>query len=1293
LALWPSFGTVQAFNKKSGEAMNRLSRLALQASFGALLFAAVWLLVAQSNIRRISGQSGCNSLDVVSAASFIKKLAPESIAAGFGENLATRVEEAPTQPLPTRLAGTEVKVKDSAGAERLAPLFYVSPKQVNFLIPAGTALGAATITVTSGDGKCSTTTASITKAAPGLFTANAGVPAAYVVRVKPDGTRTTEQRVSPLSLGPEGEEVHLILFGTGIRGRNALADVTVQIGSKKVNVSFAGAQPGSAGLDQVNVGPVLRSLLGRGKVNIALTINGFGSANLTGIEIAGAGGATPPRISSFTPTTALAGETLTISGEGFGTDNLVRIGDTEARVESAKPTELVVRVPFGAETAPIYVRTSGGEVRSADSLMVRTSISGYVEDTARQPLKDVTVSVPGVSHTVRTDADGSFVFPDPLPPGVTVDNRLPVKIDGSTVTAPGPYYPVWTSLETHVGRDNQLSAIALQQAIGPAIPVGSSPTLSDDAPALSLKTAIPLAPDQAGRAGLVIFEVQPGTTARFPNGATSGNLNLTVIENQRTPVKLPPNIFSSAIVQITEFNVSLNPGGKLTFPNTDRLPAGTQLTLYRLDQRRGSQTLGQFIGSGRATVTADGQWIETMPNAITETSIYFVAAERPATTVTGRVLDSDGSPVRRARIWCRGQEDFTDGNGGYVLFNVPGIPLNIAASFQRANRRVDRTRRNDVPAVVNGVTIVDDLILPPETSSRPPVILVPTDLTVAEGETRSIDFDASDPDPGQRVVSVVIEPSLPFVTLRQIGNDRWNLQITPGPNQAGTYNLTLKATDDSGDPGGVLSLPIRLRVNRPPVANPQTVTLDEDTSKQIRLTGNDPGGLPLNYIIVSRPRSGRLSDAAPSLTYTPDLNYNGMDSFTFRVNNGFSDSQPATVSILINPVNDAPVLTVPGPQSVDEGRELTFTISATDVDAGQTLTFTAENLPAGASFTQTGGTTARFVWTPSNTQAGNYMVRFRVTDNGAPALSDTKTVAITVRDVANPLAQTSGPECGQINALVSNGADLFAANYGGVFRSTDQGQSWTAVNNGFREDLYIRSLVVSGAGLFASARDNIFRSTNNGQSWMVVSDMGADRLFANGSDLFAFTGRGFLRSTDDGRSWTPANNGLPDLLVTSLAAIGANLFAGVSDSGVFVSTDNGQSWTAINAGLPGLKVRSLVVSGANIFAGIDGGVFRLASDGQNWEDANVGLPPNPFISSFAVSGQNLFVGIASPGAESGVFVSTNNGQSWEARNNGLTNRFVNALIVSGAYLFAGAEGGVFVSSNNGQNWTAANACQ
>lgn len=224
----------------------------------------------------------------ISAASFSgAELAADSIVAAFGSELATQTLAAPVTPLPTTLAGTTVRVRDSAGVERPAALFFVAPTQVNYLMPAGTAAGAATVTITSGSGKVSLGAVRIAAVAPGLFAANAngqGVPAAVALRARGEvqtfdavarfDSATGRFVPAPIDLGPEGDQVILLLFGTGLRGRSALAAVTCTIGGISVPVTFAGAQGDLVGLDQVNLGPLPRGLAGRGEVDLVLLVDG-----------------------------------------------------------------------------------------------------------------------------------------------------------------------------------------------------------------------------------------------------------------------------------------------------------------------------------------------------------------------------------------------------------------------------------------------------------------------------------------------------------------------------------------------------------------------------------------------------------------------------------------------------------------------------------------------------------------------------------------------------------------------------------------------------------------------------------------------------------------------------------------------------------------------------------------------------------------------------------------------------------------------------------------------------------
>lgn len=248
---------------------------------------------SQANVLAATYSNGAvqltRTVTSVSAASFgDQSLAPESLATAFGVNLATGVAAANNLPLPTSLLGTTVKVRDSAGIERLAPLFFVAPSQVNYQIPPGTAPGLAQITVISADGHLSNGQAEITPVAPGLLSVNAngqGVATSIALRIKANGEQSYDPLARfdaatnsfvplPLDLGPPTDQVFLIVFGTGIRGRRSLERVAVQLGGTPVPVIYAGAQGDFVGLDQINLGPVPRSLIGRGDIEIGVLVEG-----------------------------------------------------------------------------------------------------------------------------------------------------------------------------------------------------------------------------------------------------------------------------------------------------------------------------------------------------------------------------------------------------------------------------------------------------------------------------------------------------------------------------------------------------------------------------------------------------------------------------------------------------------------------------------------------------------------------------------------------------------------------------------------------------------------------------------------------------------------------------------------------------------------------------------------------------------------------------------------------------------------------------------------------------------
>ena len=223
-----------------------------------------------------------DTLRAASAASGAPGLAPEAIASLIGSDFASTTQAA-GQPLPFSLGGVSLLLTDSAGFTRPAPIYFVSPEQINFLVPQGTTPGAATIVIRKAGGADRPGSAEIRTVAPALFSANGtgkGVAAATAIRLVA-GVQTP---VPVFECGAGGcapvaieilanAPVYLTLYGTGIRNRSSPVNVTCRIGGINVPVSYAGAQPAFAGLDQVNVALTLDQRIS-GEVDVVLTVDG-----------------------------------------------------------------------------------------------------------------------------------------------------------------------------------------------------------------------------------------------------------------------------------------------------------------------------------------------------------------------------------------------------------------------------------------------------------------------------------------------------------------------------------------------------------------------------------------------------------------------------------------------------------------------------------------------------------------------------------------------------------------------------------------------------------------------------------------------------------------------------------------------------------------------------------------------------------------------------------------------------------------------------------------------------------
>ncbi len=276
--------------------------------------------------------------------------------------------------------------------------------------------------------------------------------------------------------------------------------------------------------------------------------------------------------------------------------------------------------------------------------------------------------------------------------------------------------------------------------------------------------------------------------------------------------------------------------------------------------------------------------------------------------------------------------------------------------------------------------------------NRAPSLEAVDPVTGSENTPISITLQGTDPDQEDSGKLVYSADNLPegAVLDAQSGLFTW----TPGYLQAGTYSIGFKVTDTGGLSAEQTAEFSIADVNRTPVVNAvaaQTVAENSTLTFQVTASDEDTDNT-LTYTAANLPEGASFDAASRTFTWTPGYEQAGSYTVTFMVSDG-KEEVTTDVLVTVQNVNRAPVFDETGPKQVDEKSELSFTITATDPDAGTTLSYTAGALPEGASFD---AATGQFSWTPGYEQAGSYSVPFTVSDEEDET---TMSVEVTVNNV------------------------------------------------------------------------------------------------------------------------------------------------------------------------------------------------------------------------------------------------------------------------------------------------------
>ena len=286
-----------------------------------------------------------------------------------------------------------------------------------------------------------------------------------------------------------------------------------------------------------------------------------------------------------------------------------------------------------------------------------------------------------------------------------------------------------------------------------------------------------------------------------------------------------------------------------------------------------------------------------------------------------------------------------------------------------------------------------------EAGNQRPVLDSIGPKTIAEGQTLQFRIHASDLDETFPTLTVVNNPA--NSSFFDSTNGAGSFTFSPDFTQANVYNLTFIASDGSLSDTEVVAITVNEAGNQAPVLaliGPKFIS--EGQTLSFKVSASDLDGTIPNLFAANLPANSNFLDSlngSGAFIFNPNFTQAGVYNVKFLATDGaLVDSEIVQITVLN--VNQPPVLDSIGPKTVAEGSNLNFRVTASDVDGNSNLFLTAQNLPANASFVDSGNGIGRLNFNPDFTQSGVYNLTFKVTDL---FFADSEIVQITVTEGAN----------------------------------------------------------------------------------------------------------------------------------------------------------------------------------------------------------------------------------------------------------------------------------------------------
>jgi hypothetical protein len=528
----------------------------------------------------------------------------------------------------------------------------------------------------------------------------------------------------------------------------------------------------------------------------------------------------------------------------------------------------------------------------------------------------------------------------------------------------------------------------------------------------------------------------------FSDGTTATNLNAAT---------LPAGVPTSVIIEIDPGGAwSYSIGGVLQASGT--IAGGFDLTknyhvaVYSQDD--------QSIKSVQAIMLNQG---EDMPPAAFEQAFTMLPDADLDITLAG--IDLEGNDV---------SYNVTAPSNGTLAGTAPNLTYTPNAGYEGADSFTFTVNDGlvDSPLATVSISVTN---VPPVANSKS-VQVLPDTLT-------AITLTASDSDgPSALVYTLETTPAH-----GALGGTAPNLTYLPNAGYTGPDSISFTVFDGlASSATGTVSITV---TNYPPVANSQNVSTAFETAVAITLSSTDAEGSNLTYS-VTNPSSGTLSGTAPALTYTPNAGFDGSDSFTFTVNDGVQDSDPATVSITVAP-------------------------------GGVNLAFTALNMSTNANTLSVGGSTSNLVVT--GVASGNdfvYSVTYTGADYDGDTINDTLSFDVLVEAWnGSTVSNTFIGSDTDVNAY--NGSATIGSNDAAAYLGT---VGWSVGNNAMNPGetlaFTVQNLIVTASKGCTASLNRFsgvsYKETGNGYGHQAVIGEGAGGLFASRFNATTYNVNGLL---------------------------------------------------------------------------------------------------------------------------------------------------------------------------------------